>query len=85
MSLGVIELVVFRGKEGVTREAMTAAALSITPILKDMPGFLGREFAATADGQYADIVRWTDMRSAKQAAGEGHANPRLRSLLLVDR
>lgn len=66
--MSVIELVVFRAKEGTSRDAVTAAALAITPIIQKMEGYIGREFGATDDGQYADIVRWSSMDNAKKAA-----------------
>lgn len=68
--MAAVELVVFRAKEGVSREDMTTAALSVTPVLREMGGFISREFGATDDGQYADIVRWSSMEAAKKAADE---------------
>lgn len=63
-----IELVVFSAKAGVTDAELKAAALSISPILEKMPGYLSREFGASGDGQYVDIVCWKDPASAKTAA-----------------
>ena len=63
-----IELVVFSAKPGVKDTELKAVALSITPILEKMPGYLSREFGASGDGQYVDIVRWKDLSSAQAAA-----------------
>lgn len=63
-----IELVVFSAKPGVKDTELKAAALSVTPILEKMPGYLSREFGASGDGQYVDIVRWKDLASAQAAA-----------------
>lgn len=63
-----IEVVVFKAKSGVSDNQLRTAALAVTPILKDMPGFISREFGASEDGQYIDIVHWKDLPSAKAAA-----------------
>ena len=63
-----IEVVVFRAKANVTPERMQTAALAVTPVLAGLPGFLSREFGASGDGQYIDIVHWKNLSSAKQAA-----------------
>jgi len=68
MSQGVIELVVFKARGDTAPSQVSAAAAAITPILRAMPGFVGREFAIADDGRFADIVRWVDMASAKAAA-----------------
>jgi hypothetical protein len=64
----VIELVVFKAKEGISKEQMQAAAESITPILAEMDGYASREIAVTIDGQWTDIVHWIDLESAQKAA-----------------
>jgi hypothetical protein len=63
-----IEVVIFRAKSGVTDKQLQTAALGITPILKEMPGFIGRVFGASEDGKYIDVVHWKDLPSAKAAA-----------------
>jgi hypothetical protein len=63
-----IEVVIFKAKAGVSESQLCAAALAVTPILSEMPGFISREFGTSEDGQYIDIVRWIDMPSAKAAA-----------------
>jgi len=63
-----IEVVVFRAIAGTTPEQLQAAALAVTPILASLPGFISREFGASEDGQFIDIVYWQDLASAKQAA-----------------
>ena len=51
-----IEVAVFRAKTGITPEQLQSAALAVTPILSAMPGFISREFGASEDGQFIDIV-----------------------------
>lgn len=63
-----IEVVVFRAKASITPEQLQAAAQAVTPVLSAMPGFISREFGASEDGQFLDIVYWKDLASAKHAA-----------------
>ncbi|WP_169449809.1 hypothetical protein [Paludibacterium yongneupense] len=58
----------FRAKADASSERLQAAALAITPILAGLPGFISREFGASGDGQFIDIVHWRDLFSARQAA-----------------
>ncbi len=64
----VVELVIFKTKPGVSETALREAAAKVTPILQAMTGYVRRELAVTEDGQWADIVYWTDMKSAQDAA-----------------
>lgn len=63
-----IEVVVFRAKTGITPEQLKSAALAVTSVLSSMPGFIAREFGASEDGQFVDIVHWKDIASAERAA-----------------
>lgn len=68
MESTVIELVIFKTKPNVSPMALKEAAAKVTPILQTMNGYEQRELAVTDDGQWADIVHWTDMKSAQDAA-----------------
>ena len=63
-----IEVVIFKAKAGVSDEQLQTAALAVTPILREMPGFISREFGTSEDGKYIDVVHWKDLSSAKAAA-----------------
>jgi hypothetical protein len=63
-----IEVVIFKARSGVSESQLQTAALAVTPILKEMPGFISREFGTSENGQYIDIVHWKDLPSAKAAA-----------------
>ncbi|MEX0730989.1 MAG: hypothetical protein WED00_11435 [Aquisalimonadaceae bacterium] len=65
---GTIEVTIFRGIDGVTENHMQAASRNVTPLLAEMPGFISRQFGASEDGKYIDIVQWADLESAKAAA-----------------
>ena len=63
-----IEVVIFKARAGVSDSQLQTAALAVTPILKEMPGFISREFGASEDSKYIDIVHWASLPSAKAAA-----------------
>ncbi len=63
-----IEVVIFKAKAGVSDGQLQTAALAVTPILKEMPGFISRDFGASEDGKYIDVVHWKDLPSAKAVA-----------------
>jgi len=71
-----IEVVVFKAKAGVSDSQLQTAALPVTPILKEMPGFISREFGASEDGKYIDIVHWKDLPSAQAAAAKVMSIPK---------
>ena len=63
-----IEVVIFKAKPGVSDSQLQTAALAVTSLLKEMSGFISREFGTSEDGKYIDIVHWRDILSAKAAA-----------------
>lgn len=68
----VVELVIFRAALGVSEKEMTTAAKKLDAILPKFKGFLSRTFCGPVNenGEWADIVYWTDMKSAQVAAEE---------------
>lgn len=72
----IIEVVIFKTNPGVSGSQLQTAALAVTPFLKELPGFIKREFGVSEDGQYIDIVHWKDMPSAKAAAEKVMGSPK---------
>jgi hypothetical protein len=68
MTKPVMETVTFKLKEGVSREAFTAAAENMNAFVIAQPGFVSRRLSCTADGEWIEQVQWSDMASAKKAA-----------------
>ncbi len=66
--MNIIELVLFRAREGVGAAQIIAASDRIAPILSAMPGFISRELAVAEDGRWADVVHWTSIEFATSAA-----------------
>jgi hypothetical protein len=75
----VIELVTFRTKPGVDNATFVAAVGQSTAYLEQQPGFIAREVGLTATGEWADIIRWSDLDAALRAAAAFNAAPETQS------
>jgi hypothetical protein len=64
----VIELVTFSLVAGTDATAFSTAAGRTMSFLRRQPGFLRRELSVSATGEWADIVVWSDLNAALQAA-----------------
>lgn len=65
----VVELVVFKLKNGVDQGAFSKAVENSNVYLKKCPGFLDRQLSKAEDGvHWADVLHWKDMSNAKKAA-----------------
>jgi len=68
----VLEMVTFSVRPGTDEAAFVKAADAAGAVLAAMPGFVNRRLARAEDGTFADIVEWTNMESARQAAALFH-------------
>ena len=64
----VVELVLFKTKPEFNKEDVLRAAKSINPLLQEYAGYVSRKLSITDDGQWMDVVYWTDLESAKKAS-----------------
>ncbi len=68
----VLELVVFKLKEGATREQLLATNDALSEWARQQPGFISREQAYDAEGdRWIDLLWWRtieDARAASEAA-----------------
>lgn len=62
-----VEIALFKAKSQYTQEEVLEAAKAINPILKNLNGFISRKLSVTEDGQWMDILYWTDLEKAKDA------------------
>lgn len=80
-----IEVVMFRGLAGVSREQMLAAAKAVDSRLAALPGYVSRQLGSAEDGSFVDIVRWRDLLSAHHAAQLVQSCPQCREFFaLID-
>ncbi len=71
----IVELVLFKTKPEFTKNTVVEAAKTINPVLENYSGFITRKLAVTEDGQWMDVVYWTDLESAKKASEDILKNP----------
>lgn len=60
-----IEVVIFKAKPGIDEALLKTAALANNSRVQQLPGFIHREFGASGEGNYIDIVHWSDMDAAQ--------------------
>ncbi|WP_109300911.1 hypothetical protein [Aquimarina sp. AU474] len=66
----VVEVVLFEANPGYTEQDVQKALASLNDVLKLYYGFVERTTANNGEGKYIDIVYWTDIKSAKDAASD---------------
>ena len=70
METKVIEVVIMKAKAGISEDEFLQAAKSVDETASKFPGFISRDLAKDENGNWIDIVHWTDLDSAKKAAEE---------------
>ena len=65
----VLELVVFKLREGVSREQLIDTAGPVSAWIREQPGFVSRELSYDAEGdRWIDVVWWETMADAHAAS-----------------
>ena len=73
----IIEMVLWNAKAGVSVEDAKRSITQLNDFVKIQPGFISRKTSQAADGQFLDLVLWTDLNSAKTAAKKAMENESL--------
>ena len=60
----VIEMVLFKVKEGIEIEFAQKELIKVNDFLAEQEGFISRKISLSDDGQFLDIVFWEDMNTA---------------------
>ena len=66
----VIEMVLFKVNEGVEIEFAKKELIKVNEFLVEQEGFVSRKISISDEGQFLDLVYWTDMNSAMAAANK---------------
>jgi Antibiotic biosynthesis monooxygenase len=67
---GTLELVVFKLKEGTTREEFLATDAAASGWMRQQPGFISHELSYAAESdRWIEIARWESLEEAEAAAG----------------
>ena len=65
----VLELVVFKLREGVSRERFLGTVDAVSRWIGEQPGFVSRELCHDAEGdRWIDVVWWSTLQEAQAAA-----------------
>ncbi|MDW3195589.1 MAG: hypothetical protein R8G66_24650 [Cytophagales bacterium] len=64
----IVELVLFNLNDGVSLEEGKKAMKALNEFVSQQAGFVSRKTSVAEDGQFLDLVFWTDLQSAKAAS-----------------
>lgn len=73
----VIEMVLFKVNENLNPEDAQKKLKTLNDFVAKQEGFISRKTAIAEDGQYLDIVYWTDMASATTASDKAMQDPNI--------
>jgi heme-degrading monooxygenase HmoA len=66
---GVVEIAIFKTKEGVTPEALLATVDPVSRWAQEQPGFISRDLTYAEDSDtWIDVVWWDSLDAARAAA-----------------
>jgi heme-degrading monooxygenase HmoA len=63
----VLEMVLFRLKDGVLEQDFVAAAKAVDGDVRQCKGFIGRQLYQNPDGHWVDLVQWQSQEDAEAA------------------
>jgi hypothetical protein len=65
----VVEIAIFRAKEGVTREQLLSTVDAVSEWAKRQPGFISRDLTySSEDDSWIDVIWWEHSEAAHAAA-----------------
>ncbi len=70
MTKHIIETVLFKLEDGVTKEAFVKAANTSQAFVEAQPGFVHRRLSCTEDGTWIEHIEWETMEAAKAASAK---------------
>jgi hypothetical protein len=62
-----VEVVIFKTKDGVSKQSILNSAEGMLSTLKSWDGFISRELINAGNQNWIDIVHWRDLKSAQAA------------------
>lgn len=73
----IVEMVLFNLNEGVSLEEGKKAMQALNYFVSQQAGFVRRKTSIAEDGQFLDLVFWTDLSAAKAASEKAMHEERL--------
>lgn len=65
---GVVEIVLFRAKPGVSDSQILEASAALQREVARFPAYVSRRLLKSEDGQWIDVVDWTSLAEAQKAS-----------------
>jgi len=81
--VGAIEVVQYRGKEGVSDEEMIEKLKLLNDVVSQFDGFISRKFSKDEEGNWMDLVFWTSKEKAIEASKIAEQNPIVHEVLAI--
>ncbi len=78
-----IEVVLFEANPNYSKEEVKTALISLNNIIKLYDGFIDRTTACNEQGNYIDLLYWTDIEAAKKAGEDIMKNPEVVAIFEV--
>ncbi len=79
----VIEIVLFKTTEGARHEEAKIQLNKLNEFISKQEGFLSRKTAIADNGQFLDIVYWTDLTNARAASEKAMQDPELAKVFSI--
>lgn len=73
----IIELVMWKSVKGISLEEAKKSITRLNDFVSKQSGFIARKTALAEDGNFIDLVYWTDIESAKNASEKAMRNEEL--------
>lgn len=74
---GIVEMVMFNTNENVPVKDGKKAMEALSDFVSQQPGFISRTTSVTKEGEFLDLVFWTNLTSAQTASEKAMKNETL--------
>ena len=81
----IVEMVLFKKNDEISQEKAENQMAELNEFISKQSGFISRKTSVSEDGQFLDIVFWTDLESATIASEKAMKNPKtLKAFEVID-
>ncbi|WP_299801204.1 hypothetical protein [uncultured Maribacter sp.] len=81
----IVETVLFKPTEGINRKEVENQMSELNEFISKQDGFISRKTAVSEDGQFLDLVFWSDLECATTASEKAMENPKtLKAFQVID-
>jgi len=81
----IVEMVLYNINDGINLKDAQKEIMRLNNFISKQKGFVSRNTSKSEDGQFLDIVYWTDLNSAKSASEKAMKDPKvLESFKVMD-